>query len=345
VTRRLTSSRGFVLPTTLMVMTLLTVLITAAFIMVSAEFRTSDNALAVSRANAMAQAGLQDYMSRNRGIGVGSSWDSIRITYADGYADIVGTRLVAQSGTRLPMWVIRSTAVLTGNMLTGMTTAQSTAAQLAQVSPGQLPLKAAFVSAGQVTLTGGASSIEPIVGTDECNSGITDTLGLLVVSTTGTMNGITVRNMSKAAILDSTHVDWASLLNGNFTPDYTVTPWPGSWSGYPTFYAAGDLTMTGGHVGTLVVKGNLALGAGASWKGIVIVGGTITSIGTGANIRGAVITGLNELVTPNSVGTTTIARGLNPQPFQWNSCEAGFAVAAMAGISPLRHTFIDTWSY
>jgi hypothetical protein len=336
--------RGFVLPTTLMVMTLLTVMLTAAFVMISAEFRTSDNSLAISRANALAQAGLQDYLSRNRGLGIGASWDSIRITYSSGYADIVGTRLVAQSGNHLPMWVIRSTAVLTANALTGSTTASSTAAQLTQLNSGSLPLKAAFIAANPIQFIG--TGLPAITGQDSCSSNI-DTVGLVAASTDiyGASGVTLTRNFSRAAILDSTHIDWASLLAGNFTPDFTVPSWPSTYSGYPVYYSSGDLTLSTSRVGILVVRGNLTMGTFSSWKGIVIVGGHLVGAANNfALIEGSVITGLNNLITPNSAGTDTIYRSSFFTGFHWDSCENALAVAGMIGMSPLKHTFIDTWA-
>src|SRR5262249_40278638 len=99
-----------------MVMTLLTVMLSAAFIMVSAEFRASDNSLAISRASALAQAGLEDYLSRNRGIITSTVYDSVRLSYSSGYADVVATRLSAQGGGSKPtIWLIRSSGAVSGS--------------------------------------------------------------------------------------------------------------------------------------------------------------------------------------------------------------------------------------
>ena len=50
------AERGFVLATTLLVTTLLTVMLAASFLLVSAEQRTTDNSFGTARALALAQA-------------------------------------------------------------------------------------------------------------------------------------------------------------------------------------------------------------------------------------------------------------------------------------------------
>ena len=344
-----TDRRGFILPTTLMVMTLLTVMLTAAFILISAESRTTDNSLAMGRAHALAQAGLQKYLTLNRGMSPSSNSDSVRLTFSAGYADVIGSRLVAPGTNGVALWLVRSTGVLTGATLTGLTTARRTVAQLASFNPGVLPLRAAFVSAHPITVVdffgwGGLS--DPISGIDAC--GVSNTRELTIASgtLTGTTGGITPDYLpSEAAVLDSTHIDWASLLAGNFTPDYTAPSWP-VWSGYPIGYAPGNFTLPGGgRVGILVVQGDLTISDFSHWGGILIVGGRVhvPVLPIDIQIRGAVISGLNNLITPGSVGLDTLYRGFGVS-FQWNSCEAGWAVGAMAAMSPMKNGYIDTWA-
>jgi len=339
-----TDRRGFILPTTLMVMTLLTVMLTAAFILISAESRTTDNSLAIGRAHALAQAGLQKYLTLNRGIVPSASSDSVRLNFSPGYADVVGTRMVGPNSNGVALWMVRSTGVLTGATLTGVTSARRTVAQLASFNPGVLPLRAAFVSAYGLTILP-LFTADPISGTDACvvanKTGLTITNGTLL----GTPGSITTEFLpSAAAVLDSSHIDWASLIAGNFTPDYIAPTWPG-FSGYPIGYAPGNLSIaSGGKVGTLVVRGDLILLPGAGWAGLLIVGGQVkVPVPIGISIEGAVIAGLNNLITPGSVGPDTLYQSWGSPTFQWNSCAAGNSVAAMASMSPMKNGYIDTW--
>ncbi len=332
-----------------MVMTLLTVMLSAAFVMVSAEVRASDNALSQSRASSLAQAGMQDYLSRNRTISSSATYDSLRITYTAGYVDVVATRLVPVNGSRQATWLLRSTASITGSLLSGQVQAQRTAAELTTFNPGVLPVKAAFVAGNPIVFTGLTNSMfAPINGIDAC--GAVDTAGLLATATDisgpGGTAGITVRSMSQAAILDSTHVDWTSLIAGNFTPDYNVPPFPSSavMASYPILYSSGSLYLTTSGSGILVVKGDLSVAVGVTWNGIILVGGRFTGpLLSFLTIRGSVVTGLNNITAPNTVGPDSISRGI-PGAFQWSSCEANSAAASQGAMSPLRHTFIDTWA-
>ena len=346
----MSSRRGFVLPTTLMVMTLLTVMLTAAFILISAEFRTTDNALAMSRAHAIAQAGLQDYLTRNRGLGAASTYDSMRVTYTAGYADVVASRIVAPLGGKIGTWLVRSTGTLTGGMLTGVTRGKRVVAQLAELNLGTLPLRAALITANPAWVQNGAfGATNAVSGNDACaasnNRGATAAAGDLI----GGASGITgsVENLpNEATVLDSTHIDWAALVAGNFTPDYTVPPWPGGASGYPVFLANGNYTLPsifGFHQGILVVTGNLTMPAFGAWNGVVLVGGHARATSNLYFIRGTMVTGLNNQITPGSVGRDSIPQGFITS-LQWDSCQSASAVAAMAAMAPMRNGWIDTWS-
>ncbi len=352
----MSTRRGFILPTTLMVMTLLTVMLSAAFVMVSAEFRASDNALSQSRASSLAQAGLQDYLSQSRTLSSSATYDSLRITYGAGYTDVVATRLVPVNGSRQAIWLVRSTGFVTGSLLSGQVQAQRTIAQLTTFNPGVLPIKAAFVAANQIVFPGVSGLSAPIDGTDSCS--VTDTVDLMantadILGGPGTSTtGLSIRNgpgpaWTRAAILDSTHIDWSSLVAGNFTPDYNVPPFPSAsaMNTWPIQYSSGNLTLSSfsSGKGILVVKGDLTISVAAQWYGIILVGGRV-SVGAFSlvDIKGAVVTGLNNITSPGSVGIDSLPRGW--PGFQWSTCSAGLSAASQNAMSPLRHTFIDTWA-
>src|SRR5437868_496531 len=101
-----TRRRGFILPTSLLVLTLLTVMLTAAFVMVSAEFRSSDNSLSSVKAMALAEAGMQSYFAANRGLRPTDTYDSVRYTFSGGYADVVG-RKMSNATTGTTPWMVK----------------------------------------------------------------------------------------------------------------------------------------------------------------------------------------------------------------------------------------------
>lgn len=343
-------TRGFVLPTTLLVTTLLTVMLTAAFILVSAEYRTTDNSLAASRALSLAQAGLQSYFAQNRNLTGSTTYDSVRYAYSTGYADVVAQRLHAAASSALALWVARSSGYDTVRVQPGQTNGKRVVAQLAQLNPGTIPARASFVAPNGVTMS--ATGANPIDGTDwgGC-SPQSDTTGLTVPL--GGYGGSTAPQPAgnpsleqigtATTIIDSTRIDWASLLAGNFTPDYIGTLPAAGNSTYQTHYFTTDVTIPSGQRrGLLVVTGDVTLASGMRWDGIIIAGGHITATSTSFTVYGMIISGLNlslgQVVTANQV-----RRGFGRR-IRWASCNAGPTVTALSALVPVRNGWVDTWT-
>ncbi len=362
---RPSSPRGFILPTTLLVMALLTVMLTAAFVLVSAEHRTSENALASTRALLIAQSGLQKYFSRSSSIATNATYDSVAsYPMPGGYATVAASRLVPATGSQQALWIVRSYGYATSGLLSGEVQARRAVAQLTTFNPGQLPVQAALtaVNATQVRPWFNVAYWypNPIDGDDDCGSASRDTTGLVFASGDytstssppgpGPQNG-TVTLGSRSEVYDSTHVDWASLFAGNFTPDYDVTAgtWPSSPSGWPIYYADGSLTLYSGtpvQEGVLVIRSDLYLAPGARWRGVIIIGGrVITSLIGGYRVRGAIISGLNEIGAPGSVLPNQLYRTQDSDDgIHWHSCNVVKSQEAMNAFSPIRGAWTDQWS-
>jgi Tfp pilus assembly protein PilX len=367
------AERGFVLATTLLVTTLLTVMLAAAFLLVSAEQRTTDNSFGSSRALALAQAGLQNYFSQNRGLADSSSYDSTRIPLVLGYADVVARKVRpsgASSGSPLALWVVRSSGVATSPVLSGQTQGARTIAQFAQLNLGVLPARAALVTLNGVAVTGNPSDAYPLSGEDLSTSICTgnpggaaaDTFGVSVpnarysdVGTTPPTSRYGIATVepygSYGPLYDSTHVDWASLLAGNFLPDFTIPP--GSWpaqgnTNYLVAYVPSDATLpsvpggTPGMRGLLVVKGNLRLAEDSHWDGIILVGGYLAAApGTDYLLHGMVVTGLNRALG-QVVPPDTVERGM--QHIKWSWCYARIAINSLSSLVPVTNAWADTWT-
>ena len=369
--------RGFVLATTLLVTTLLTVMLAASFLLVSAEQRTTDNSLETAQALAIAQAGLQSYFAQSRGLDTSSTYDSLRITTGAGYADVVGHRVRpagAASGSSLALWVIQAVGVVTATMA-GQTKATRTIAQFAQFNPGMLPARAAMVALNGVSFTGPPGQPYPVTGHD-LNTGLcaddpggaaADTFAVNVprglYTTTGAtppasqQSGIaTVDSMpfpTSTDLYDTTHIDWAGLLAGNFYPDYTVPPgpWPPvGGTAYSVGYVNGDVTLPVGQVrGMLVVTGNVVAQSGTHWDGVIVAGGSFSTNPASLNafdIHGMIVTGLNILLG-QAVGRNSLQRGtdaVNRQNVQWSWCYTHGAIAGLSSMVPIRNAWMDTWA-
>jgi len=378
------AERGFVLATTLLVTTLLTVMLAASFLLVSAEQRTTDNSFGNARALSLAQAGLQYYFSLNTSLSDTSTYDSARVTLANGYADVVARRVRAggaSTGSPLALYVVRSTGVATSPVMVGQVQGSRTIAQFAQLNPNVLPARAAIVALNGVQVTGAGATNNPLNGSDlgsqaPCVSPghpLADTAAISVPTSVvvggagylqtagGNPNG-TIENSTFAtwtSLYNATHIDWSSLLSGNFVPDYTVTnasptaAWPPLVStnylvGYVPKDSLGhiqDITIpTGQRRGMLVVTGNVRLVAGSHWDGIILAGGNVSVPSPCANcyLHGMVVTGLN-IVLGQSVPRDTVPR-LGGAYVQWTWCYTESSINSLSSLAPIKNGWADKWS-
>lgn len=359
------AERGFVLATTLLVTTLLTVMLAASFLLVSAEQRTTDNSFGTAKALVLAQAGLQNYFSRNRGLAVTDSADSMRITLTGGYADVVARRVRQAdtlSGNRLSLWVVKSSGVATTGVMAGQAQGTRTIAQLAQLNLGVLPARAAMVAINGVYMIGPGTN--PLAGSPDYNCWPRHDTTAVTVPTGGYSNNSgsgwpttswphqIVENLgTAAAVRDSTGIDWPSLVGGNLTPDYTLTPgssWRPSGTSWTTIgYVPGDLALLGGATGygVLVVTGNLSVSGSAEWHGVILVGGRLREPGGSSQsyqVYGSIVTGLNTSLGMYVAPDTLNRKGSSD--IQWSSCYVAQTASGMSSMVPIKNAWADTWS-
>lgn len=351
--------RGFVLATTLMVMTLLTVMLATAFLLISAETRTTDSSFAASRALALAQAGQQAYFSSPHGIV--ATYDSVHYTFPGGFARVVARRLHDSTATQQQLWVIYSTGVDTTRSLGGQPNGLRTIAQLARLQAGSLPARAAMIAANGVRFLGNGDN--PINGADAAFCWPQHDSTGLTVGVSGAVDsspppppkpapaGSPGQEVlaSDQAVLDSTRIDWVRLVDaGEFTPDYIATPpctHSQQLSGFPSGVCNGNATLSGRRYGILVVTGDADLANGAHWDGILLVGGRLTTPTGGSStytVHGMVITGLNML-KGQAVQANQLRRGTS-RVIQWASCYTAPSVTGLAAFTPVKGTWFDNWA-
>ena len=353
------------LATTLLVTTLLTVMLAASFLLVSAEQRTTDNSFSTARALSLAQAGLQYYFSLNTALSDTSTYDSVRVTLANGYADVVATRVRpggASTGSPLALFVVRSTGVASSPVMAGQVQGIRTIAQFAQLNPANLPARAAMVALNGVRINGGFGSTHPIYGHDlgsiaPCVSPggtAADTFALSYPSglystqsaspgPTGYPTGLEPAYPSWSQLYDSTHIDWVSIISGNLIPDYTIppSPYPPYSNNYQVGYVPGNATLPPWQVrGVLVVSGNVTAPSFAHWDGILLVGGYLTAA-FGAKLHGMVVTGLNRALGQNPP-MDTLPRGVAIA--QWTWCYTQSSINSLSSLVPVRNGWADTWT-
>lgn len=355
--------RGFILATTLLVMTLLTVMLVATFVLISAEFRTTNGSYSTSRSLNLAEAGLQSYFTSAHALSTGR--DSTSYTFPGGYASVVAQRLRDSVASTAPaLWIVYSRGIDSTRSIVVNGTGQRIAAQFAYMSLGTVPTLAAMVAANGVRFQGPGQQVHMIDGAN-ANLPVTGCTAVLTAgNTTGLLTpkggysasaggdpvgspGIDSSLLTAGAVNDSTHIDWARLVNGEFTPDnYGTLPAAGNTT-YQTHYFAGNVTIPGNtYRGLLVVKGDVTLAANAEWDGIIVAGGKLIPPWGGGNgptytIYGALITGLN-IVLGQAVARDSLDRNRNAI-IQRDWCYTRAAMIGFSYLVPLRGTFADTW--
>jgi type II secretory pathway pseudopilin PulG len=351
---------GFILPTTLLVMTVLTVMLAAAFILVSAEYRVTDNSFASSRALALAQAGLQNYFATGHPL-TGAA-DSTVFTFSNGYARVAAFKLRDSTATNQALWVVRSIGFDTVRASAGQPNGQRAVAQFATLNPGALPYRATMYAANGVYMVGVPTSTNPITGSDlvSCTSPRTDTNGVIVArggytdsaasSNTPWGDPAGVDSLASAsAVIDSTHIDWAALLGGQFTPDYVATPpclhaQQLNSSAFPSGYCDGNATLTDRRYGLLVVTGNVTLESGVHWDGIIVAGGKVDGGGDFPyKVHGMIISGLN-ISRGMSVPPNPIRRSDGSRTIGFGSCYTVPSISGLSGLVPIKNAWVDNWS-
>jgi hypothetical protein len=97
----------------------------------------------------------------------------------------------------------------------------------------------------------------------------------------------------------------------------------------PLIYATGDLEVTGGRgQGTLAVAGDLTIGGGFVFSGLVLVQGAFVSRGSGNRLAGAVVVANADLGLNSIAGVTTI---------QYSSCAVQRARIGAGTATVIRH--------
>ncbi|HVF39856.1 MAG TPA: hypothetical protein VM939_08145, partial [Gemmatimonadaceae bacterium] len=88
-----------------------------------------------------------------------------------------------------------------------------------------------------------------------------------------------------------------------------------------------------------IITGNLEGNGGTfNWKGIVLVGGTISGNGNN-NIEGAIISSLNVKLGQNV--NINLANGI--KSYKYNSCEVAKALRSLGALVPFHNAWVDNW--
>lgn len=351
---QLASERGFAIPLTIFVITIVTIMLAAILVRVEVDRRVAESSGDMNDALTIAQAGLQQYMSYYSTLDTpppdGDSLEFVNIP-PGGRASVVVRVVRRPADTTQPtIYLLRSRGVRIRPTQGADPQAVRTVAQFAQWQIGTFDLAAAFTAGSGFRRRTGPpanSGTVAFLGDDQCPTGSGPSVPSLLRDPGGSLPGGTytpaAQTNTNAWTTAVTGVDWAAVTSGGYVPDYTSLVNLGTWASY---YLAGNVTATdiAGN-GLLVIGGDLTVdGTSFTWDGVVLVGGAITFAMTDtARIRGAVVSGLSRQVGASPTWSVPGGPGSHVE-IAHHSCNVLQAMAALTGLAPIRNTWIDNWA-
>ncbi len=354
------NDRGFALPITIFIVTLVTIMLAAIFVRVSTDRKLAESSGATVDALAIAHSGLQRYFAHYDSVGVRPvDGDSLRINVTGGYADVIAHVMQRPADSLAnQMYIVRSTGRVIEPTEGSEPQAIRRVAQFAQWQTATVDsLRAVFTAANGVRKI--PNGFIEIWGLDQCATpgpakwGLRAPFGPLPDPIPDSdIRGITPASPppdtqsvweagSGTAVASETAIDWAMIESGGFEPEYT-SPNLGNWN-WTSQLIMGNLVLTNTWgSGLLIVTGDLILqGASVNWHGIILVGGEIRFSANTNFIRGIVVSGLDELTSPNpprgDIGATTIR-------IWYDSCHVADALRALNGFTPINNAWVDNWA-
>jgi Tfp pilus assembly protein PilX len=384
--------RGFALPMAILIIAFLTVTIAAAYTATSSELTTNLAQRGESRSYMVAQAGLENFMARRNENGFcancnypsdppAAKYESTTVAMPGGYAEVVAQQIRSATNTRPAIYLLRSRGVDTSSIaITGSSIGvkpERTVAQIVYWNVNQVNVLSGWTSTSGLDKVGSSGTIS---GVDACGkkpavAGIAVPDGDYGVNGNFTPAGNPpVQYLgTQAATNAAVKIDWNGVINGNrIQADYTFangglanSGWPNiDWGGsngqplkYPVIRVNDNFTLPAqGGQGTLIVMGNLTMSGSNLWRGILLVGGTMTSNGDGT-VTGATMSGLNTtfsqaqldsakaLANPGAGLTLTPANATanGTKTFQYDSCEVAKAAGGLASYSVYPNAWMDNF--
>jgi hypothetical protein len=364
--RSLVSRRGATLPMVILLITVMTIALAAAYTLNGTEISIGDDYSEQVAALALAESGRHRFLIDRAGLGFvvdpPGALEVDTIPYADGQAIVTLTRIRPQVQQLPPLYLLTSRGMRTVATKGGAPPAERTVGQYVFWDAAPINVLAGWTSLSGVIKNGlnpnSISGVDQSPGGATCPPLMTPIAAVAVPTVpgfTGNIGSLTgtpqVASLGDAnATKGAVDIDWAGILNNTADLTYDIvipggtmpttaffTANPNYW---PTIKITGNYTLQSNGRGTLIVTGNLIMQNNAVWDGVVLVGGTLTSNGL-TGVSGAVVTGLNVLVG-QVVPATDVGNG--DKAYRFNSCNAAKALKTQAKLRPLPNTWMDNWA-
>jgi hypothetical protein len=345
------SERGSALPLTILLVTVITLMLTAAFVRAQVDRRMAESAGATVDALAVASSGLHRYMAYYDSTQVRPlDGDSLRINVPGGFADVVAHLVQVPIDSFQPhMYIVRSRGTVIDPTQGQEPQAVRTVAQFARWFQGGIRGVATLTSINQTWYTPQVNTDVVVDGYDGCGS--TPTLGFRggwSADVPGTVTGdpapgwITAGGWSDVA--NEAGIDWDAIESGDIEPDYTSIV-----NGDTTFatyilsgYSANLTDITG--TGLLIVLNKLnTYGARFEWDGVILVGDDFDPESDTTIVRGLVVTGLDRIIGQSTAENEFNKIDKNTYLY-YNSCKVARALARFRGFDPIRNAWVDNWA-
>ncbi len=343
------NNRGFALPTTVLLVTVLTVMLAAAFTRSSSEHQIADGAQFQEEALSIAESGLQRFMESTTSRP--SDGDSVRFNSTGGYAWVFVHSLQTPADQYAnETFMISSTGYVIETSQGSTPVAEHTVGQMAFWQTGIVLPSAAFTAANGIRNWGNSNT------TISGNYYSTDTNGLRIPSTptltnmslSGSPSSIVTGGGVQGTALD-TGVDWQRILDGDFECENTSI-FSGSFNfNFESYCIEGDLNLQKYYgSGLLIVKGELTVTGKwgyAYWYGPILVGGRIMFEAPQTRFYGAVVSGLDEQVPalPTVLRTHLGNSGKNVR-IRYYRPYIETSLDFLTGLVPIGNTWIDNWA-
>ena len=362
----LVSRRGGTLPMVILLLTVMTVALAAAYTLNGTEAQIGDDYEEQLAALALAESGRHRFLTDRAGLGftatppAASEVDTI--AYTGGSAIVTLTRIRPQVNQLPPLYLLTSRGVRATGGSGTIPPAERTVTQYVYWDVMPLNVLAGWTSLSGLQKNGlnpnSISGLDASPNTAECP--VLSPVAAVAVPTSPGFSGNTgslagtplVASLGDAAATKgAVDIDWAGLISTTaptITYDLVIPPAtlpttahftanPDYW---PTIKVVGNLALASNGRGTLIVTGNVTMSNQARWDGVVLVGGTLVSNGL-TGVSGAVVTGLNILLG-QSVPITDVGNG--DKLYRFNSCNTAKALKNQAKLRPLPNTWMDNWA-
>lgn len=373
---RLKNRSGFALPLAILVIAILTAAIAAGLAATTTETTTTTARLGQTRAYAVAEAGLERFMSTRAALcsqagslcvadplKPGQDTERVRVRAAGGFADVVVVKLrdsTTIGGVKYPaVFFLRSRGVDTTRSVLGggvRDSAERTVGIYATFNAQTINIMAAITSLTGVTKQGTAGIVD---GNDACGqasavAGLTTAKGDYQVSGNFQPSGNPPVDTSKTTsqLQSSVGIDWGAVRNGAIAADYTVPPdafptlawFQADTTRWPVIHiTSSSFSLPNPGRGLLIVDGDFDVNGSNMWSGVVLIGGKLTSNGYNT-MSGAIVSGLNSLLGMSvdaSVVNSDNSSLNGYKDYLYNSCSVNMATNGLRGYKPIPNTWMD----